>query len=42
LRTLKSEIVAGLQPDQLADLPHRDPNWLINGRWGLIQFAPHA
>lgn len=42
LRTLKSEIVAGLPPDQIAAMPQRDPDWLINGRWGLIQFAPHA
>ncbi len=42
LRTLKSEIVAGLAPEQVQTMPTRDPNWLINGRWGLIQFArPH-
>ncbi|MBK8987525.1 MAG: protein-glutamate O-methyltransferase family protein [Chloroflexi bacterium] len=42
LRTLKSEIVAGLLPDQIALLAERDPNWMINGRWGVIQFAPHG
>lgn len=39
LRALKSEIAAGLQPDQLAALPQQDPDWLTNGKWGLIQFV---
>ncbi|MCB8984033.1 MAG: protein-glutamate O-methyltransferase family protein [Ardenticatenaceae bacterium] len=42
LRTLKSEVVVGLAPDLIAAMPQRDPDWLINGRWGLIQFAPLA
>ena len=39
LRTLKSEIVAGLQPTQLKQLTNEDAEWLINGHWGLIQFV---
>jgi uncharacterized protein with ATP-grasp and redox domains len=42
LRTLKSEIAAGLQPDQLVALPQQDPDWLTNGKWGLIQFVEPA
>ena len=37
IRTLKSEIVVGLDP---ARIPSTDPNWMSDGRWGLIQFAP--
>jgi uncharacterized protein with ATP-grasp and redox domains len=37
LRTLKSEIALGIQSKQV---PHNDPDWMSNGRWGLIQFSP--
>ena len=37
LRTLKSEIVAGLTLGQAAQLARRDREWLINGRRGIIQ-----
>lgn len=37
LRTLKSEIAVGIDPQRV---PTSDPNWMINGRWGLVQFAP--
>jgi hypothetical protein len=39
LRTLKAEIIAGLQANQVEDLNRRDPKWLINGEWGVIQFC---
>lgn len=39
LRTCKSEIVVGLEPNQLATLPTLDENWLTSGRWGVCQFA---
>lgn len=39
LRTLKAEMVAGLSQDQVDRLEQRDPDWLVNGRWGLLQFA---
>jgi uncharacterized protein with ATP-grasp and redox domains len=39
LRTAKSEVVAGLRPGQPEQLFAQEPDWLINGRWGLIQFV---
>jgi hypothetical protein len=39
LRTLKGEIVAGLQPGQAEALAARDPEWLINGKRGMIQYV---
>ncbi|MFW6296799.1 MAG: damage-control phosphatase ARMT1 family protein [Halothece sp.] len=37
LRTLKSEIVAGLTQEQINYLNNSDPEWLVNGQWGVIQ-----
>ncbi|HEY9661504.1 MAG TPA: damage-control phosphatase ARMT1 family protein [Allocoleopsis sp.] len=37
LRTLKSEIACGLTPDQIDRLTATDPDWLINGKRGVIQ-----
>lgn len=42
LRSLKSEIVAGLQPSQVEELNREDPRWLIDGRKGVIQYANGA
>jgi hypothetical protein len=42
LRTLKSEVAAGLAPGLPAALAERDPSWLTNGRWGVVQFAAGA
>lgn len=39
LRTSKAEVAAGLTQAQVERLDEEDPEWLINGRWGLIQFA---
>lgn len=39
LRTLKSEVAAGIPTDAIAKLTKSDPNWLTNGQWGLIQFV---
>jgi len=39
LRTLKSEVVAGLQIGQPEALVRRDPDWLTDGNWGVIQSA---
>jgi hypothetical protein len=36
LRTLKSEITTGVLPERV---PAADPQWMINGRWGLVQYA---
>jgi len=42
LRTCKSEIVTGLKENQVTQLTKKDPNWLVNGRWGLIQFVKNS
>jgi uncharacterized protein with ATP-grasp and redox domains len=39
LRTLKAEVAAGLEPGQAETLAARDPEWLVNGKRGQIQFA---
>lgn len=39
LRTLKSEVVAGLQLEQVEMLDREDPQWLTNGQRGVIQFV---
>ncbi|MCP4416964.1 MAG: protein-glutamate O-methyltransferase family protein, partial [Chloroflexi bacterium] len=48
LRTCKSEVLAGLAEGREAQLVALEKDWLINGRWGVIQLAcprrnlPHA
>jgi hypothetical protein len=37
LRASKSEVMAGLKPGQAEELFQTDPEWMYNGRWGLIQ-----
>ena len=39
LRTLKAEIIVGLEPGQAEQLAAADANWLVNGKRGLIQFV---
>ena len=39
LRTLKGEIMVGLQPGQAEVLEAEDPTWLINGKRGVIQLV---
>lgn len=39
LRTCKSEVIAGLAAGQAAALAQRDPAWLVNGEWGVLQFV---
>jgi hypothetical protein len=36
LRTLKSEVIVGLDTTQVDRLNREDPQWLINGQWGVI------
>jgi len=38
LRTLKGEIIVGLNPGQAEEIEAEDPAWLINGKRGLIQY----
>jgi hypothetical protein len=40
LRTCKAEVIAGLASAQVQELRQRDPAWLTNGAWGVIQFVP--
>jgi uncharacterized protein with ATP-grasp and redox domains len=37
LRTLKGELILGLRPGQAEELNAQDPDWMVNGRRGLIQ-----
>lgn len=37
LRTCKAEVMAGLAPGQAEELAQRDPHWLVNGEWGVMQ-----
>jgi len=41
LRTLKGEIMVGLEPGQAEALSAADPMWLINGKRGVIQLVIH-
>ena len=38
LRTSKSDVVVGLKPGQEEELKSKDPNWMVNGKWGMIQY----
>jgi len=42
LRVLKAEVVVGLPPDKAGEMEQADTDWLINGKWGVIQFLPQA
>ena len=42
LRTLKAEITVGMDLDQIHVVKDQDPNWMVNGRWGVIHFSPGA
>ncbi|NCF66761.1 MAG: DUF89 family protein [Chloroflexi bacterium] len=39
LRALKAEVAAGLSAEQIARLNKEDEEWMVNGRWGVIQFV---
>jgi uncharacterized protein with ATP-grasp and redox domains len=39
LRTLKGEIMVGLEPGQAARLEAEDSTWLINGQRGIVHFV---
>ena len=39
LRALKSEVACGLAPGQAEKTADQDPDWLINGKWGVVQFG---
>ncbi len=37
LRTLKSEVAVGLTEEVVRRVTETDPNWMVGGRWGMIQ-----
>jgi hypothetical protein len=39
LRTLKADVVTGLRAGQAEQVAQLDPDWMVNGSWGLIQFV---
>ncbi len=39
MRTLKSELMIGLEPGKAGELSAEDPKWLLNGRRGLIHLV---
>jgi hypothetical protein len=39
LRTLKSEVAAGLKLSVVEEVAKSDASWLTNGQWGVIQFV---
>jgi len=39
LRVLKAEMIAGLRPGLPEEMDRKDPQWLYDGRWGIIQFV---
>jgi len=39
LRSLKAELVVGLKPDQIPELNNLDPDWMVDGKWAVIQYA---
>jgi len=39
VRAIKSEVLVDLAPGQAEALAARDPDWLINGRWGIVQLV---
>lgn len=39
LRTLKADVIAGLQPGEAEALTEVDEQWQVNGKWGVVQFA---
>jgi hypothetical protein len=42
LRTLKCELAVGMNLDQIQQVHNQDQDWMINGKWGVIHFAPAA
>jgi uncharacterized protein with ATP-grasp and redox domains len=38
LRTVKAELACGMQPGQAERVAAQDPQWMIDGRWGMVQF----
>lgn len=39
LRTLKSEILVGIPEEKAQRMFALDPNWLVDGKWGIVQWV---
>ncbi|HDD55238.1 MAG TPA: protein-glutamate O-methyltransferase family protein [Chloroflexi bacterium] len=39
IRTLKSELALGMDATQIQRAAQQDPDWMVDGRWGVIHFA---
>jgi hypothetical protein len=39
LRTVKSEVIAGLTAEKIEEVQEKDEEWLVDGRWGVIQYS---
>lgn len=42
LRTLKAELASGLEARQIKKVSSRDPHWMTNGQWGIIQYTQRS
>jgi len=40
LRVLKAELVIGLPEGKAGEVGKSDPDWMVNGNWGVIHFLP--
>jgi hypothetical protein len=40
LRSFKAELAVGLTLDQIQETFNKDPNWLTDGKWAVMQFSP--
>lgn len=39
LRTVKGDLISGLQKGVFEELSSREPNWLITGKYALVQLS---
>lgn len=42
LRTLKAELGCGMDADQIERAKRLDDKWMVNGRFGVVQFGPKS
>jgi uncharacterized protein with ATP-grasp and redox domains len=42
LRTLKAELALGMTLNSIQETYNQDPEWLVDGKWGVIHFSPAA
>lgn len=42
LRTLKSELITDLDPSSIREYERQDDKWMVDGKWGIIQFVPKS